>query len=609
MKAGFLEKLQTAALAGSLAALYELEGLVETKQISFQQVKNTFLALDTTAISNLGGGTSALPAVLSCLAVLSCALEDGSTASTSFAEMTPSLWTAICGCIGFLIAHPSVLNGSVKPARPDVGFAIERAIDAAHSSPQMSDYVYYRAPKADALPIFPSLFSLWCRYSAAGAFSRPGRLISQLLALATGTLEKDSDNTVPRTILIPWHESLFANEDTDTLASALIAMCISTLNDSDKNALNKMEVHMFVTLLLSIVRNHDMMTALFEKGAIPFIVRLLKRFSSRRTRMSNVNGNFVMDGTSDENVSQTLQAFLSDLLSPWGYVGWPAALDAGLLQAIVGAEVMYMGCDESHDIECFHYVEGETLCIQLLPFLMWPSVRRACQRQFRALGISGARQGLGPNSPLAQVLNRLEVTVNTLGVEMHDFKMHSISQCSNEKCLSTRCTYRCSICYQEYYCSKLCQREAWRAGHRVSCETRLEYRTNSINPAIRPEDTQHLLYLAIQAARTNTAKIEKMLEDHFANRDDVANPVIWIDFHKYAETHRAVATLMSRTETITRAGWEIPEPGEQTPLDGKYPAVMVLAPYSGTSNDPRDYETNEPCCYIVTYNFRSLLYR
>ncbi|KIY68244.1 hypothetical protein CYLTODRAFT_489974 [Cylindrobasidium torrendii FP15055 ss-10] len=611
MKTGSLEKLQTAALEGSLAALHELEGLVETKQVSFQQVKNTFLALGTNLNKSLGSDTPGVPATLSCLAVLTCGLEDGSTASTSFADMTPSLWTAICECIGFLLDHPSVSNGSVMPAHADVAFAIERAIDAAYSSPQMNDYANHRAPKGVTLLIFPSLFSVWCKYSAASAFARPGRLLSQLQSLAAGTLEKGPDNTVPPAILIPWHESMFANEDRDTLASASIAMCISILDDSDNSVLIKADVHTFLLLVLSTIHSHNIRTALFEKGAIPFIVRLLKRFTSRRTRMSNVNGNSVIVGNSDDAILKTLPAFLRHLLSE-GYVGWPAALDAGLLQAIVGAEVMYKGTDRSHDTDRLNYVVGETLCIQLLPFLVWPSVRRACERQIRALGISGARQGLGPDSPLAHVLDRVEAIADAMGVEEHNFKTLVTSRCSNKKCpkSAVRCTYRCPICYQEYYCSMQCQRESWRAGHRVPCERFSKFRTSSINVEIRRGDAQHLIHLSAKAIQANITKIEKMLEEHFArtHHDDAANPVICIDFHKYAETQRAEVILMSRAETFTTAGWKMPNPGEKTLLDYESPAIVVFAPYSGTSKDSRDYETNKPCCYIVTHNYRFLLY-
>ncbi|KIY68535.1 hypothetical protein CYLTODRAFT_489664 [Cylindrobasidium torrendii FP15055 ss-10] len=580
-----LKRIQTAARAGSLAAIQELEGLMETKQISFDEVKNIFLGMKIPAATSLE--TFGIPATLSWLAIMSCALEDWRvTESPAFADMASPLWLAISGCMSFLIRNSTVLDDSVIPARPDIALAIERAIIGMFSSPKMEDHILSRAARTAWTPLFPNLLSLWCRYTAEGIFVRPSALATQLFMMAKLTMVTATETGKPA--LLPRPRSYFPNDDPDTLAKALVVMCTHLLED--RNDLNSVQLEYFVILLDTTTPYR-----LFDNEGLPCLVRLLKRFVSRRTRCRGTMS------TSREKLISTLEAIM-DTFFQWGYVAWLVALDAGLLQALVGAAI-------APDLPHRNETGEATFCMKLIPFLVWPSIRKACARQIRAIEISGARRMLRAEASLALALNRLEARSNALGAEMRWYKAACISECANETCSNSSqpsCTFRCSGCYHHYYCSRLCQREAWKAGHRVYCELYRRQWSNTMNvDTLRPGDAEYLAFIAGRDARVHAKDIDKML-DAYSTRtqeSDAATPVIWMDYHKYAETQRVEITLMSRAETNYRYRWRL-EPGTRTPLedddDDNATPVMILAPYYGTSNDSRDVELNQPFCNIVS---------
>ncbi|KIY68242.1 hypothetical protein CYLTODRAFT_421826 [Cylindrobasidium torrendii FP15055 ss-10] len=252
------------------------------------------------------------------------------------------------------------------------------------------------------------------------------------------------------------------------------------------------------------------------------------------------------------------------------------------------------------------------ICTQLIPFLVWPSVRKACARQLRAIHASGVRQRLDAQRPLALALNRLEAAVEALGAEMRHFKQSYMLRCENEACPNPskdKCLYRCTGCYQYYFCSKLCQREVWRTRHRDLCRSYQECSSAALGLSLnesmplRDGDTEFLVYLVCRDIRDRTEEINEMLKTHNSALDHTEPPALWLNYHNYAENQRAELALMSRVETRNRMGLG-DQPGTRTCLEeevnGPVP-VMILAPYNGASNDPRDVKLCQSYYYILKF--------
>ncbi|KAI0045790.1 hypothetical protein FA95DRAFT_91021 [Auriscalpium vulgare] len=225
---------------------------------------------------------------------------------------------------------------------------------------------------------------------------------------------------------------------------------------------------------------HDIRMAVINKRGIPLITALFVRLSSPKNSKSQ---------------SPLIRLAISEcaklievLITTGGGIPWvKQAILSGLLTGIVNtgaklstefaASESLGGCDSSV-AACLH------MCETIMAPLVYRSIVDVVEPAFLALDTPETASKLERAPSLGHAWTRLRALVGSRAVLSRSSlcgsqDMGTCEMCNNK--LAKDALKRCGGCHYVTYCSKECQREDWKRGHKTGCALDLHIKSKGLN--------------------------------------------------------------------------------------------------------------------------------
>ncbi|KAJ7028709.1 hypothetical protein C8F04DRAFT_51796 [Mycena alexandri] len=160
-------------------------------------------------------------------------------------------------------------------------------------------------------------------------------------------------------------------------------------------------------------------------------------------------------------------------------------------------------------------------------YSMYPSLLRHLVRSLERSRELGLPETVMDNPPVWTAYSELEELVAD---RKRLFDTDMSIRCHNPSCRkidTTDNSSSCSSCFTTSYCSSDCQKEHWKNGHRVECESLNQLRLDGKAPPVSPEDYDFATKLVIEVIRRRKDEVVRVWREEMPAR----TPVVSLNYY------------------------------------------------------------------------------
>lgn len=196
-----------------------------------------------------------------------------------------------------------------------------------------------------------------------------------------------------------------------------------------------------------------------------------------------------------------------------GYSWVAEALDHHLLESILKCQPLL---DSNADVN--KKDDTESLLIALLDlvnsYLIYRPVLRSARRSIRHILETSLEDDFDQDGPLWDAWDRLKDVYDLRWETREDLAAQEVTRCTNPECTTPeRALRQCSGCSNAYFCDPVCQRIAWRHGHKESCHEQQDERRAGYAKRITDRDISFFYAVAEYDIRVDNSIIGKLQTD------------------------------------------------------------------------------------------------